>query len=226
MKRWTGGMAGGVALALSGCVLPVRVEIDGDLTSIRGSGPVVTEARSVPEFDAVVASGALSVVIERSGGEGVRITAEENLIRYVDSEVRGGVLFVGPRSGVSLAPRHEILVEIEAFEIEEIHGSGAVAMEAWVGWVPELWVTLSGASSLMLQGAADVADVSISGASRYDALDVETLDTRIDASGASSAWVWAERLLDVRASGASHVRFRGNPTLHVQVSGASTVNRY
>jgi hypothetical protein len=226
MKRWTGGVAGGVALALSGCVLPLRVEIDGDLAAVRGSGHVVTVARPVPEFDAIVASGAVSVVIERSGDEGVRITAEDNLIRYLDAEVRGGVLYVGPRSGVSLAPRREIVFHIESVEVTEIQGSGAVDVEAHVGWVPELWVTLSGASSLRLRGGADVADVSLSGASRFDALDVETLDTRIEASGASMAWLWAERLLDARVSGASHVRYRGSPMLQVQVSGASTVTRY
>lgn len=226
MKRWIVGMAGGVAFAAWGCVLPLRVEIDGDLASVRGSGHLVTVSRSVPGFDAVVASGAVSVIIERSGREGVRVTAEDNLIRYLDTQVRGGVLYVGPRSGVSLAPRREIVFHIESFEVSEIQGSGAVHVEAELGWVRELWVTLSGASSLTIWGAAQVADVSISGASRYDALDVETLDTRIQASGASMAWVWAERLLEAGASGASHIRYRGSPTLDVRVSGASTVTRY
>lgn len=225
MKRWTIGWAG-VALVLSGCVLPLHVDIDGDLASVRGSGHVVSVTRSVPAFDVVVASGAVSVVIERSGAEGVRLTAEDNLIRYLEPEVRGGVLYLGPRSGVSLAPRREIVFHVESFEVREIHGSGAVHVEAELGWIPELRVTLSGASSLTLQGAAEVADVSVSGASRYDALDVETVDTRIEASGASRAWIWAEGLLDASASGASHIRYVGSPTLRVQVSGASTVSRY
>ncbi|MEJ2204542.1 MAG: DUF2807 domain-containing protein [Gemmatimonadota bacterium] len=226
MKKWTGGRVGGVALALSGCVLPLQVEIDGDLGSVRGSGHLVSETRPVSGFDAVSASGAVTVIVERSGRETVSITAEDNLLRYLDTEVRGGVLFVGPRPGVSLAPRREIVVHVEVFEIVEIRGSGAVDMEADLGWIPELWISLSGASSLTLAGAADVADVTLSGASRYDALDVETLDTWIEASGASRAWVWAERLLDARASGASEVRFRGTPTVRAEVSGASTVTRY
>lgn len=226
MMKWTGGLGGAVALALSGCVLPLEVEIDGGIVDVRGSGHVVTVARSVSGFDAVSARGAVTVIIERSGNEGVHITAEDNLIRYLDTEVRDGVLYVGPRPGVSLAPRREVVFLVEAFEVVEIQGSGAVNMEADVGWVPQLWVDLSGASSLTLWGAADVADIILSGASRYDALDVETLDTWIEASGASRAWIWAERLLDARASGASQVRYRGTPTVHVQVSGASTVTRY
>ncbi len=225
MKKWMGGLTAWVALAVSGCVLPLDIDIDGD-HAIRGSGNLITVTRALPAFEAVSASGAAHIVIERTGAEGVHITAEDNLIPYLEAEVRGGVLYVGPRSGFSLSPRREMVFYVEAYEVVEIQGSGAVSMEADLGWVPELWVMLSGASSLTAWGSADVADISISGASRYDALDLESLDTWIEVSGASTAWVWARRRLDVRASGASHVQFRGNPAIHAEVSGASTVTRY
>jgi hypothetical protein len=46
------------------------------------------------------------------------------------------------------------------------------------------------------------------------------------ASGASTATVNASGTLDAEASGASHVRYLGSPTLgNVEVSGASSVER-
>jgi hypothetical protein len=227
MRRRMGSLAaGGLAIGAAGCVLPLNITIGDDGTHIRGSGHVVTVSRNVGSFDAIVASGASTVVVERTGAEGVEVTAEDNLLPYLETEVQGGVLYVGFTEGVNLSPREEIFFHVESYEVVEVDASGAVSMELDVGWVPQLWVTLSGASHLLAWGEADEQDVSVSGASRYDALDLQTRWTRIDASGASLADVWVRETLDVVASGASHVRFRGSPDVRADVSGASTVTRY
>jgi hypothetical protein len=215
----------GAALALGGCVLPVDIDIDTD-SNVRGSGHVVTETRYVPAFDAVSASGGIRVVVERTGYEGVTIEAEDNLLRHLRTRVRGGVLEIGPEPGVSLSPRRDITVWVESWEVVEIQASGATRMEVDLGWVKDLWVTAGGASHVEVWGAADGSSVSLSGASRLDALDLETQDTRVDASGASEARVWARDRLTADASGASRVRFRGNPVVTARVSGASTVTRW
>ena len=221
-RRWSGIGVLGAALALGGCVVPLDIDLDSDM-HVRGSGRVVSEARFVPAFDAISASGGLHVVVERTGREGVTVTAEDNLLRYIRTGVRGGVLEIRPESGVSLSPRHEIVVYVESYEVVELQASGATYVELDLGWVEDVWITASGASSVEVWGAADHAFVTTSGASRYAALDLETLDTRVGASGASEALVWARHRLDVDASGASRVLFRGNPLVTARVSGASTV---
>ena len=78
MKTWTKWMgAAAVVLTLPACVLPLGV-LDEDV-HVHGSGRLVTEARTVPPFDGVAASGALHVVVVQSGRPGVRVTAEDNL---------------------------------------------------------------------------------------------------------------------------------------------------
>ena len=57
MRRWMGGLAaGGLALGMAGCVLPLNITIGDDGTHVRGSGHVVTVSRHVGSFDAIVAS--------------------------------------------------------------------------------------------------------------------------------------------------------------------------
>jgi hypothetical protein len=127
---------------------------------------------------------------------------------------------------VRLDPRREIVVRVESYEIVELSGSGAVRMEAEIGSVPELWVTLSGASELVVWGSAERENVTVSGASLYDALDLEVDRCYLSASGASEALVWVLERLEADASGASHVRFRGDPVVAASTSGASTVTRW
>lgn len=228
MKGWKRGAGVAVAtVAIGGCVLPLNVTIADDTdVRIRGSGHVITVTRSVAAFDAVSAAGALRVTVDRTGFEGVTVTAEDNLLPYLRTEVRGGVLYIGPAPGVRLDPRREIDVYVESYEVVEVQGSGAVAMEVDLGWVPELWVTLSGASELVTWGSTGRENVTVSGASLYDALDLEADLAFLNVSGASEALVWVHDRLEADVSGASHVRFRGSPVVVAHTSGASTVTRY
>jgi hypothetical protein len=226
MNGWKGA-AGALSavLVMGGCITPLSIDIGGD-EEIRGSGHVVTEARSVSGFDAIEARGAATVVIRRTGRERVTITAEDNLQSHLDAYVRGGTLHVGTERGYNLRPRREILIEVETFEVAEVRASGAVDVDFEVGWVPQLWIDLSGASRLSAWGEADVQNAEVSGASNYDALDLETLEADVDASGASQVLVWVHEFLDATASGASQVRFAGDPVVRARVSGAATVTRY
>jgi len=227
MRGWVRGSAAAAALTVGACVVPVSITIDDDYdVRIRGSGHLVTVARPVSPFDAVYAAGAMRVIVERNGSEGVTVTAEDNLLPYIDTEVQEGILYVSQAPGVRLDPRREIVVRVDSYEVVELNASAAVAMEVEVGWVAQLWVTASGASDLAVWGSADRQDVTVSGASRYDGLDLETDRCFIDVSGASDALVWANDWLEANASGASRVRFRGNPVVVARTSGGSTVTRY
>lgn len=225
MRTWLRGWgAVGVLVAATGCILPLDVDLhDGEVV---GNGRVVSAGRALPAFNAIEADGALRVVVERTGREGAVITAEENILPYIQVDVRGGVLRVRPHPGVRLEPRREIVVRVESYEVVELAASGAVALDVELGWVPELWVSLGGASTLTAWGEADDQTVTVAGAAVYDGLDVDSFTTDLRAWGASQALVWVRNRLDVEASGASRVRFRGNPWVSARVSGAASVAPY
>ncbi len=216
------------ALFLAGCVVPLDIEIDGDghHDQIRGNGYVVSEFRAVHGYHTIVAGGAASVVVTKSGYEGVEIQAEENLLRYLEAGVRDGVLYLGTRNGVSLSPSREIVFYVDAAELEEMSVSGAVDAELDLGFEPNLYLTLSGAASLEAWGETRDLDVRASGAARYHGLDLESARADVVTSGASGAFVWATERLDADASGASFIRYVGNPVVHATTSGAGSIGRY
>jgi len=85
---------------------------------------------------------------------------------------------------------------------------------------------ISGASSVNLEGSAQDIIVNASGASRAHLDDFEVINARIDLSGASSATVNAAGQLSGDLSGASTLKYIGNPTLgNVTTSGASTISQ-
>jgi hypothetical protein len=87
-------------------------------------------------------------------------------------------------------------------------------------------VAISGASTVDISGRGGKLDVTASGASHANFDDFATSDTRVNFSGASSGSVNTPAKLDVQLSGASQLKYFGNPTLgEVNVTGASSLNK-
>ena len=117
--------------------------------------------------------------------------------------------------------------EIEGFEnlsSVDFELSGASKCD-FDGSAKDFTFDLSGASQLYLFGTGKYLDGELSGASQLNLLDLPAEQSNLKLSGASSAKVWISRLLEVDASGASSVRYKGDPTIDEKLSGGSTVRR-
>ncbi|WP_221390582.1 head GIN domain-containing protein [Dyadobacter sp. NIV53] len=106
----------------------------------------------------------------------------------------------------------------------EIELSGASKCD-FIGSAKTIDFDLSGASQLYLSGNGQFLDGELSGASQLDALDLPVEESDLKLSGASDAKVWASKFLEVDASGASSVRYKGDPAIKQNLSGGSTLRR-
>ena len=120
-------------------------------------------------------------------------------------------------------------VNLRGFNDEEqmnITVSGASHFDGESVQADKLVLELSGASHAKISGRIAKLDVELSGASHLDADALLARDADIEASGASHAQVNIQKSLQVEASGASKIEYKGNPmNLSKDLSGASTVRR-
>lgn len=86
-------------------------------------------------------------------------------------------------------------------------------------------IDLSGASVLDLEGGGKDMEADLSGASKLNAFDTRVERATMDVSGASTSRVNVSEKLNIRASGASKVRYRGNPQVSSNLSGSSRVEK-
>jgi hypothetical protein len=108
----------------------------------------------------------------------------------------------------------------------EVDFSGASSATGRVDADGNARLELSGASSTEFEGRAQDLNVQASGASRARLGDFAVRDARVNVSGASQATVNPSGTLSGEASGASHISYRGNPTLgNINTSGGSSVGR-
>jgi len=226
-----------VALSATACYLP-------GLGSTRGNGRVVEEDREVRDFDAVALGGIGDLHIEVGDREELRIVAEENLLRYIETHVRGGTLHIETRAGINLRPTESIdyyltvtdlqgidvsglghvdapALEARSFRVE-ISGAGNIEMDELNA--DRLDVAVSGLGSLDIDGGyVERQDIDISGSGSYSAKRLESRDATVEISGLGSATVWATDRLDAEISGSGSVHYVGSPNINQSVSGLGSV---
>jgi hypothetical protein len=192
-------------------------------TTAVGSGQLATESRPVQGFTGVVVSGAGRVIIEQTGVESLQVTAEDNILPFVVTEVQGDWLLLGFQAGVSVNTNRGVEYRVTVAELSEIEASGASRVEVLHVDTGELTASLSGASSYSAVGVADDHRIDLVGASRCEAGDLVSREVTANLSGASYGLVRVQDRLEASASGASILEYIGHPTVEASVSGGSVV---
>ena len=189
---------------------------------IKGSGNVQNEKRSVAEFNAIEVGGVFDVEVVAQKEFSVEIEADDNLLQYIRTEVRGGTLEISTDKRIS--PRGAIRVRISAPDIERLQSSGASKLSLSNVKNDSLKVEASGASKLKVDGETRNLEIELSGASKIEAESLKAENVNVDGSGASCASVNVSGDLKADLSGASKVTYTGNPrNLEKSTSGASSV---
>lgn len=193
-------------------------------SKVKGSGNIQIEKRDASGFTGVKAGGAITVDVTAQRDFSVEVEADDNLLKHVKTEVNGNTLKIYTEGNIST--RNPIRVRIAMPQIESFDVSGASTGSLTNIKNETLSLDASGASKIKIDGEARELIVDLSGASRLDAENLRAEDVTVDASGASSASVVALNDLNADASGASTIRYTGEPkNVKKNSSGASSVRQ-
>jgi hypothetical protein len=192
--------------------------------SIKGSGNVKSEKRTVSGFNKVRAGGAVKVEIIAQKEFSVEVEADDNLLPYIKTEVDGGNLKIYSEGRIKT--QNQIRVRISMPELTGLDISGASSGMVSNVKAESLDLEASGASKISIDGEVENLVVEASGASTIDAENLRTQEAVADASGASKVIVSPSAKLKAEASGASTVYYTGEPqSIDKNSSGASSVKQ-
>jgi hypothetical protein len=224
--------------------LAVLLSSCNGLNCISGSGNQVSQTRDVGSFTKVETSGSIKVVLKQGAANSVRIIADDNIIKEIDTDVRGNRLVIDLEGsfcdvnpitvyvtsqefdGVSASGAVEIVGEgklnVKDFELD-LSGSSKVMLDINAANVK---TSSSGASEIFLRGQAGSHELDLSGSSSVQALDFVVGRYRIESSGASDSHINVLNELSISSSGSSDVEYRGNPSsIKNSESGASSLKK-
>ncbi|HVF46676.1 MAG TPA: head GIN domain-containing protein [Pyrinomonadaceae bacterium] len=190
---------------------------------VKGSGTAASEKRELNGFHAVEVGGIFHVEITAQKDFGVEVEADDNLLRYIKTEVRGGKLSIEMDKKVS--SKHTMKIRISAPDIDELEVSGAANVTVNDLKNTGINVDSSGASKIKIAGETAKLIVDVSGATKVDAGDLKSENATVEASGASHVDVNVTGQLRADASGASKIVYSGSPAnVEKKSSGASHIS--
>jgi hypothetical protein len=151
--------------------------------------------------------------------ESIVIEAEDNLIPFITTDVRDGVLTIGFTDDLSLDLTRSVhfQVTVSRLELAEISGAGTLSIDD--PGTDRIELSVPGAGTIWVSGAVDRPTASISGTGTVDASQLAADHVIVQVSGAGNASVWATDTLSVTLSGVGDVSYWGNPQVEKIITG-------
>lgn len=214
---------------------------------VKGDGNVITEKRSVGDFDELGVSGSFDIFLVKGKEGELTIKIEENLLPYLVTEVDNGKLKIKWKTGTSINTRKgvEITVAFENIEAIGLSGSGDIVgkdiiksdnFEVAVSGsgdidleldVQKMNAAVSGSGDMDLKGTARNFEAAVAGSGDIDGINLKTEKAALRVSGSGGITITVLNELDAKVSGSGSVKYKGNPSVEdVKVSGSGTVSTY
>lgn len=217
--------------------------------TIKGNGNNITIERNTGNYEGISVSGWFDVDLV-TGEEGtISLQGEENLLKYVITEVKDGKLVIKTKKGVNLKTsswNSEIRITVPVESISSVSlsgsgdivgktkirsdkfntamsGSGDITLDLETGY---LSATMSGSGDITLQGKTSDFEATVSGSGDIEAYDLEADHVSATVSGSADIQVTANKSITARVSGSGDISYRGNPEkVNTKTSGSGDISK-
>lgn len=216
-----------------------------DHDTIKASGDVTSLDYAIPSFSKIIVSDAFNVYVSFSETEeSVRIEANENLHDEIVVKREGDALIIRLKKFTSIRGNATMNAYIVTKDVATFDLRGASSLNLENEWIvsdgridlsgssdftgevnaERLYLDSTGSSSYDLFGSAVFVTAKLKGSSDMRDYDLSVENLKIELSGSSDAYLKVNETIDVRASGASTLNYKGNATINNQkLTGSSEI---
>jgi len=191
----------------------------------RGSGTLATETRPLPDFHALVAGHGIAVEVTTAESSLATVTADDNLLDSVTTEVRDGVLHI--ELGGSIETSNSPAVSVSTSRTLDAVTATAAATVRVGGIVgTNLAVHAASAASVTADGSVDHLDLTVEAGATADLGGLAATTARADLAAAATATVRVADRISGSCSAGSTLHVLGDPAVvDVGTDPSSTVVR-
>ena len=208
---------------------------------ITGNGKLITENRSLSDYDKINVAGSFDVILIKGKEGGISIKADENLLEYIETDVENGHLKIQPKKGYQLRSTKNIIITVpfETIDAISLAGSGNVHSKdvlnisdlnlnlAGSGEInlpvssKNLTSQIAGSGNIKLSGNSDVFNCEIAGSGNLEGSDLKATASHINIAGSGNVKIHAISEIHAKIVGSGNVIYTGNPTIEKSKSVGS-----
>lgn len=190
-----------------------------------GSGTSKTETRSVTGFTSIELASSGDVQVKQTGTESLTVTAEDNLLPLLTSEVVDKVLKLGVKDNANLDAKQPITYQVTVRDLTGLDVAGTGSQTATDVKATTLRVRLAGSGSVTTSGSADAQDIQIAGSGAYHGSALTSRTATVNSAGSGAAELAVSDRLDVNIIGSGNVTYTGSPTVKQSMVGSGTLTK-
>lgn len=192
------------------------------------AGGDVTETRDVQAFHSIRVAGGIELRVKVGKDQKLDITADEDFMPHVETEVRDGVLIIDTEEDEDRSwyeSDQSVNVRITMPELQLLDIRGAVDGEIDGIDAEKLVVDIRGAAGIEIDGKCGELELEIAGAAAVDAEDLECKSVDVSLRGTGFASVYASEKVDADLRGVGAINIEGNPKkVKKSVRGIGVIN--
>ena len=214
---------------------------------INGKGEIISTSRNIDGYSGIELAFDATVYYTQGANYSLEIEAQENIVGYIETIVKGNDLVLREQHGIVLGKHDPIRIHITAPDISSlaVSGSGIISVNGnWNGNILSTVISgsgtiavsslkcdkissdISGSGNIEINGGScNNEDFSISGSGSIDMRMVECATTYADISGSGDIYANVQKLLDAEIAGSGNIYYYGTPAINTRISGSGNIQR-
>ena len=199
-------------------------------------------------YSALASGGIMHVEIAYGNSQSIKLEGEENLLPYVETEVKDGMLTVKVKNGYTLNANKPINVFVTMTTITALaqSGSGNIigtgdfsnkgntsvalsgsgSIKVSFTSIVSLSLRISGSGSIDLSGKVEEeADIKKSGSGSVNLENLVCNTATVQLSGSGSLRIHADKALTAQISGSGSIYYSGDATVASKVTGSGSIRK-
>jgi hypothetical protein len=190
---------------------------------VQGQGPVTSETREVGAFSRIEASAGIRVVVRIGPSEAVEVTAQENLLPVIATDLRGDTLSIEASEDFTSLEPVTVTVVVPALDGITLSGGSQAVIDGLDAESLEL--RIRGGAQVTAAGSVGSVALHADGGATASLEDLSVRVATVSMDGGATATLTASDDVTGTAAGGSRLTVLGDAVLSVEESGGSVVAR-
>lgn len=203
----------------------------GNGEKVKGNGNIITETRTTSEYDEISAGGSFDVVLVKGKEGSIKIEGEENIIPFIEIEVKNGNLQIKYKRNANISTTKKMTITVPFTKISKVSlgGSGSITNEnvikttdfsASLGGsgnikltieTTSMSVNIGGSGNIELSGKTNEFECSVAGSGNVNAFDLNAEVTNATIAGSGNIKTTVTKKIKAKVVGSGNIYYSGNP---------------
>ena len=192
--------------------------------TIKGSGNIIKESRTLSDFHAVKIIGSVDADITSGDSFSCRVKGDDNLVPLVETAVNNSTLEISLEGSYSTKSPLVVYIEIPVLEKAQIIGSGDMLITDLKQ--DKIVMIISGSGDITALGKVGFLDARVSGSGDLSLKKLQANHANVTINGSGDAEVWADQSITAQVNGSGDIVYEGNPAeVNTQVNGSGDITK-